>query len=212
MSTPKQVSSARKSPLDWSAVQTTTAGEVLEVCDSLGISPTELQSKRVTDFHSLRVANEARFRHYEELRKAKAEIVQREMERRQMLRSSQSNRSPKRAVPKLPLSGVGLWRQKFNYACSRIETVRRVLENQSKLQSKARESAEGQLRTASVRDRKVMQERETMKAEAKARAQARQLHREKVLGKRNKVTVTVGARSPRALSPDPFLYKCAFLL
>lgn len=157
--------------------------EVLDVCSSLGIQPTELQPKSLSDFHSSasRLTCEARLKHYEELRKAKWLIIRRELSRR---KSASANSTPVSAFPPvLGISAVSQLGHRLEYVSSRIDTTRRVNENQAKLIAQQERSHSALAKQYEEKMRKLEENRKLREREIRGKAQSLNKRRGEILQK-----------------------------
>ena len=157
--------------------------EVLNVCSSLGIEPTELQPKSLSDFRSSasRLACEARLQHYEELRKAKWLLIRRELSRR---KSASANSTPvSNFPPVLGISAVSQLGHRLEYVSSRIDTTRRVNENQAKLIAQQERSHSALAKHYEEKMRKLEENRKLREREIRGKAQSLNQRRGEILQK-----------------------------
>jgi len=169
--------------------------EVLDVCSSLGIHPAELQPKSLSDFQSSasRLASEARLQHYEELRKAKWFVVRKELSKRKSLKSAPADSTPKipslrkpDLPPVLPISAVGQLGHRLEYVSARIDTTRRVNENQAMLIVQQERSQSALSKQYLDKMRKLEEHRRTRDQELREKAQILNKRREEIVQKLRK--------------------------
>lgn len=170
--------------------------EVLQVCASLGIHPAELQPKSISDFQSSasRLASEARLQHYEELRKAKWLVIRKELSKRRTLKSAPAHSSTKFTAlqrpdlpPVLPLSAVGQLGHRLEYVSSRIDTTRRVNENQARLIVQQERSQSALSKQYFDKMRKLEENRRNRDLELREKAQILNKRREEIVEKLRKM-------------------------
>ena len=159
--------------------------EVLSICFSLCINPSDLQPKSLSDFQSgsSRLAAVARLSHYEEIRKAKWVVIQRELMRRHTVASKQT---VSRGTDS-PLSAVSILTHRFDYLNSRIQTTRRVTQNQAKLSAIKDQSNSLILQQYQEKIRKVEENRKLKDEEMKTKAENWNKKREDLVEKGKKM-------------------------
>lgn len=149
------------------------AAELEEVCCSLGLSLLELYPKPISGPHSLLNTH---FQHSEELRKAKVEIV-----RKELCKRMQSNRPVTTLRDRYPLAGVQLWQKRLEKATEREETERRVRGNLHKLKERDKEMIEEKAKIEIQREEKRKNGRLAVQADFQAKVSMNKSHRSAIL-------------------------------
>jgi len=175
------------------------ATELEEVCSALGLSLAELYPRPLSALAAgPQLLNTLRLQHSEELRKAKVEIVRRELTKR--LQGARPTTAMRETTP---TSGVGLWKSRLERAVERAETERRVRGNQSKLKAKELEISEERTKADLQKHQKRINDRQTLRAQLLAKAALNQSHRSAILQRTRKAWELEEKQAVRSLSPKP---------
>lgn len=175
------------------------ATELEEVCSALGLSLSELYPRPISTLTvGPHLLNSLRLQHSEELRKAKVEIVRRELTKR-----LQGPRPLTGLREIRPISGVELWKNRLEKATERAETERRVRGNQSKLKAREQEVTEERTKADLQRHQKRLNDRQTLREELRAKAALNQSHRSAILQRSRKARELEEKQAFLSLSPRP---------